>query len=193
MGPTWGPLGPVGPRWAPCWPHEPCNQCGSDTFGISQGKIASTYCVYYFYERDHSIKENKTLTIHYSSKAKSSLAAVPQMLLNTLRLYPASNLSSNPSPTHPRPPTSKPHLNLALWFKIRLHLPNFRVTHSLRHNDAIWRYRTWSILVKVNGLLPEPMLTKHRRGFEAFTWVHFKEEMPRIIFLAMTLKITEFM
>ena len=36
MGPTWGPsgswghhgahLGPVGPRWSPCWPHEPCYQ-----------------------------------------------------------------------------------------------------------------------------------------------------------------------
>ena len=37
MGPTWDPkqgswgqhgthLGPVGPRWAPCQPHEPCNQ-----------------------------------------------------------------------------------------------------------------------------------------------------------------------
>ena len=24
MGPTWGPLGPVGPRWVPCWPHESC-------------------------------------------------------------------------------------------------------------------------------------------------------------------------
>ena len=26
MGPTWGNLGPVGPRWALCWPHEPCYQ-----------------------------------------------------------------------------------------------------------------------------------------------------------------------
>ena len=26
MGPTCGHLGPVGPRWAPCWPHEPCYQ-----------------------------------------------------------------------------------------------------------------------------------------------------------------------
>ena len=26
MGPTWAHLGPVGPRWAPCWPHEPCCQ-----------------------------------------------------------------------------------------------------------------------------------------------------------------------
>ena len=26
MGPIWGPLGPVGPRWAPCWPHKPCHQ-----------------------------------------------------------------------------------------------------------------------------------------------------------------------
>ena len=24
MGPTWGPSGPTGPRWAPCWPHELC-------------------------------------------------------------------------------------------------------------------------------------------------------------------------
>ena len=24
MGQTWGNLGPTGPRWAPCWPHEPC-------------------------------------------------------------------------------------------------------------------------------------------------------------------------
>ena len=22
--PTWAHLGPTGPRWAPCWPHEPC-------------------------------------------------------------------------------------------------------------------------------------------------------------------------
>ena len=24
MGPTWGPFGATGPRWAPCWPHELC-------------------------------------------------------------------------------------------------------------------------------------------------------------------------
>ena len=24
MGPTWGHLGPTGPRWAPCWLHESC-------------------------------------------------------------------------------------------------------------------------------------------------------------------------
>ena len=26
MGQTWANLGPVGPRWAPCWPHESCYQ-----------------------------------------------------------------------------------------------------------------------------------------------------------------------
>ena len=26
MGPTWTHLGPAGPRWAPCRPHEPCYQ-----------------------------------------------------------------------------------------------------------------------------------------------------------------------
>ena len=24
MGPTWDPPGSYRPRWAPCWPHEPC-------------------------------------------------------------------------------------------------------------------------------------------------------------------------
>ena len=32
MGPTWGQhganLGTTEPRWAPCWPHEPCNPGG---------------------------------------------------------------------------------------------------------------------------------------------------------------------
>ena len=27
MGPTWAHLGPTGPRWAPCWPHELCYLC----------------------------------------------------------------------------------------------------------------------------------------------------------------------
>ena len=26
MGPTWAHLGPVGPKWSPCWPHAPCYQ-----------------------------------------------------------------------------------------------------------------------------------------------------------------------
>ena len=26
MGSTWGPPGSCRPRWAPCWPHEPCYQ-----------------------------------------------------------------------------------------------------------------------------------------------------------------------
>ena len=26
MGPTGAHPGPVGARWAPCWPHEPCYQ-----------------------------------------------------------------------------------------------------------------------------------------------------------------------
>ena len=31
MGPTWGPFGATGPRWAPCWPHELCYQGWSST------------------------------------------------------------------------------------------------------------------------------------------------------------------
>ena len=33
MGPTWGPV----PRWAPCWPHEPCYQGWHD---ISQDFVS---------------------------------------------------------------------------------------------------------------------------------------------------------
>ena len=45
MGPIWGQhgahLGPVGPRWATCWPHEPCYQglyieTGPDHKGMRQ-------------------------------------------------------------------------------------------------------------------------------------------------------------
>ena len=28
MGPTWGPPRSCRPRWAPCWPHEPCYEGG---------------------------------------------------------------------------------------------------------------------------------------------------------------------
>ena len=31
MGPAWGP---VGPRWAPCWPHETCYQGKAGTVGL---------------------------------------------------------------------------------------------------------------------------------------------------------------
>ena len=35
MRPTWAHLGPIGPRWAPCWHHEPCYQ--GSTKGNSHG------------------------------------------------------------------------------------------------------------------------------------------------------------
>ena len=35
MGPTWDPPGSCRPRWAPCWPHEPCYQ---GTFTPQRGK-----------------------------------------------------------------------------------------------------------------------------------------------------------
>ena len=35
-GASMGPLGPIGPRQAPCWPHEPCYQGRvMETFVIS--------------------------------------------------------------------------------------------------------------------------------------------------------------
>ena len=41
---SWGQhgahLGPVGPRWAPCWPHEPCYQgCYSDYFPLLEAVL----------------------------------------------------------------------------------------------------------------------------------------------------------
>ena len=33
---------PVGPRWAPCWPHEPCYQVRSS--GCIWGKLTTTSC-----------------------------------------------------------------------------------------------------------------------------------------------------
>ena len=46
MEPTWAHLGPVGPRWAPCWPNEPCYLGPYKPYSInslSRGKL-SDYC-----------------------------------------------------------------------------------------------------------------------------------------------------
>ena len=46
MGPTWAHLGPVGPRWAPCWPHEPCYlgcQCNSTWTSLHWVYINNVY------------------------------------------------------------------------------------------------------------------------------------------------------
>ena len=40
MGPTWGHLGPVGPRWPPCWRHEPCYQ-GWYMLHVSESGLSS--------------------------------------------------------------------------------------------------------------------------------------------------------
>ena len=62
MGPTWGQhLGLTGPRWAPCWPHEPCylgfllvtyNQ-------VSYGVKLSIYFLFYWMIK-HILFFNKT-------------------------------------------------------------------------------------------------------------------------------------
>ena len=42
MRPTWAHLGPVGPRWAPCWSHEPC--CQGNAYSISHKMHAHDLC-----------------------------------------------------------------------------------------------------------------------------------------------------
>ena len=53
---SWGQhgahLGPVGPRWAPCWPHEPCYQgyqgCHHDDLSVPvQHKVTKRECQWY--------------------------------------------------------------------------------------------------------------------------------------------------
>ena len=39
-------LGPVGPRWAPCWPHEPCYQSGLYQFTNNLLPPAPSLCVF---------------------------------------------------------------------------------------------------------------------------------------------------
>ena len=48
MGPTWGPPGPTGPRWVPCWPHELC-YLGSlcNMFCLKIGKWIATLMKYF--------------------------------------------------------------------------------------------------------------------------------------------------
>ena len=41
MGPTWAHLGPTGPRWATCWPHE---LCYLESYGVSQSCTTTKFC-----------------------------------------------------------------------------------------------------------------------------------------------------
>ena len=48
MGPTWADLGPVGPRWAPCRPHEPCYLRNCRTLTLTahfvEGQLTTLTC-----------------------------------------------------------------------------------------------------------------------------------------------------
>ena len=62
MGPTWGHLGPTGPRWAPCWPHE-IYYLGKDT------------PFYYFMLNCYQIKIIRSIVYcHYYSISKIAVA-----------------------------------------------------------------------------------------------------------------------
>ena len=46
MGPTWAHLGPVGPRWAPCRPHEPYLLSGEWPQTLSLAKYDIDYWIH---------------------------------------------------------------------------------------------------------------------------------------------------
>ena len=52
MGPTWGPPGPLDPRWAPCWPHETCYRGGQ----IDMPMVKSSLCKHVSGGLDHMNK-----------------------------------------------------------------------------------------------------------------------------------------
>ena len=41
MGSSWGPPGPTGPTWAPCWPHETCYLGCSPCLGTSRDNVVN--------------------------------------------------------------------------------------------------------------------------------------------------------
>ena len=55
MGPTWGHLCHVGPRWAPCWPHEPCYQGGYIQGGVCGCFLTITVAVFTKQGWDHPL------------------------------------------------------------------------------------------------------------------------------------------
>ena len=78
-GANMGPLGPVGPRWVPCWPHQPCYQGYWTTKSMtlkhhvsliydasSRGftcRDISGYCLHYFrWSRKFNKSYTKSLT-----------------------------------------------------------------------------------------------------------------------------------
>ena len=55
MGPTWGHLCHVGPRWAPCWPHDPCYQGGYIQGGVCGCLLTITVAVFTKQGWDHPL------------------------------------------------------------------------------------------------------------------------------------------
>ena len=75
-------LGPAGPRWAPCWPHEPCYQGSVVTLVLEKqrGKIwvkishESTWNLYYNHNKT---KHNTTEYILYGMYSMSNTNLIP--------------------------------------------------------------------------------------------------------------------
>ena len=66
MRPTRGAhLGPPGPRWAPCWPHDPC-YLGRDTWGEAQCFSNSSLTSYFVPNWRSFIMESKGLFITHT-------------------------------------------------------------------------------------------------------------------------------
>ena len=55
-----GPPGPVGPRWAPCWPHEPCYQ-GTFMGNIRTKHLVKEYKVFFINGTNQYLYMSQTL------------------------------------------------------------------------------------------------------------------------------------
>ena len=77
---SWGPhgahLGPVGPRWAPCWPHEPCYRgrrySGNLLFDVRKWTSSHTFSIIWYC---------------LSMKRCSAYVLTPWIITRAIRLY----------------------------------------------------------------------------------------------------------
>ena len=89
---SWGQhgahLGPVGPRWAPCWPHEPCSQ------GIFTG---NKHTILWFFKPQNTLMTSNS-SAHTFMKDKSasgnngSCALNQERVQNTKSVYEDSTV-----------------------------------------------------------------------------------------------------
>ena len=124
---SWGQhgthLGPVGPRWSPCWPHEPCYQgclIPGPLFTEAEGRLTKRYhedskpryLMLYWSCRSVSTAASASVYVFVSVSVSASASASVCLSVCPSLSLPLSLPLSIPPPPPPPPPHTHTHFSI---------------------------------------------------------------------------------